>query len=71
MKFRKEKRQFIQIKMLVVQKQFQGHGHMRALISNAFELADKRVCRVSSPRMRNSKKISMFIWGWSLSTRER
>lgn len=42
MKFRKEKRQFIQIEMLAVQKQFQDQGHMRALISNAFELADKK-----------------------------
>lgn len=42
MKFRKEKRQFIQIEMLVVRKEFQGQGHMRELISNAFELADKK-----------------------------
>lgn len=42
MKFRKEKKQFIQIEMLAVRKQFQGQGHMRELISNAFELADKK-----------------------------
>lgn len=42
MKFCKEKRQFIQIEMLVVLKQFQGQGHMRALIHNAFELADQK-----------------------------
>lgn len=42
MKFRKKKRQFIQIEMLAIQKQFQGQGHMRALIGNAFELADKK-----------------------------
>lgn len=42
MKFRKEKRQFIQIEMLAIQKQFQGQGHMRALIGNAFELAEQK-----------------------------
>lgn len=42
MKLRKEKKDFIQVEMLAVQKQFQGQGYMRPLIENAFELADKR-----------------------------
>lgn len=42
MKLRKEKKDFIQVEMLAVRKQFQGQGHMRALIENAFELADKK-----------------------------
>lgn len=42
MKLRKEKKDFIQVEMLAVRKQFQGQGHMRGLIENAFELADKR-----------------------------
>ena len=41
-KFRKEKKQFIQVEMLVVRKQYQGQGYMRKLLGKAFELADKK-----------------------------
>lgn len=42
MKLRKAKKDFIQIEMLAVKKQYQGQGHMRPLIGNAFALADQR-----------------------------
>lgn len=41
-KFRKEKKQFIQVEMLAVRKQFQGQGHMRTLLNTAFELSDTK-----------------------------
>lgn len=42
MKFRKEKRPFIQVEMLAVRKKYQGQGHMRGLLENAFALARQK-----------------------------
>ena len=42
MSYRKGKKQFVQIEMLAVRKQYQGQGFMRPLIHQAFELADLR-----------------------------
>ena len=42
-RYRKEKRQFVQVELLAVRRQYQGQGHMRKLLDdNAFELADMR-----------------------------
>lgn len=41
-KLRKEKKQFIQVELLAIRKEFQGKGYMRSLINNAYELAAKK-----------------------------
>ncbi|MCM1524964.1 MAG: GNAT family N-acetyltransferase [Ruminococcus sp.] len=41
-KYRKEKKQFVQIELLAVKKEYQGRGFMRPLIETAFEIADKK-----------------------------
>ncbi|MBQ9609937.1 MAG: GNAT family N-acetyltransferase [Lachnospiraceae bacterium] len=41
-KYRDAKKQFVQIELLAVKKEYQGQGFMRPLVENAIELADKK-----------------------------
>ena len=41
-KYRSEKRQFVQIELLAIKKEYQGRGFMRPLVETAFEVADRR-----------------------------
>ena len=40
-KYRSEKRQFVQIELLAIKKEYQGKGFMRSLVETAFEVADR------------------------------
>ena len=40
-KFRKEKKDFVQVELLAIKKEFQGMGLMRRLVETAFEIADR------------------------------
>lgn len=40
-KHRSEKRQFVQIELLAIKKEYQGRGFMRPLVETAFEVADR------------------------------
>lgn len=40
--YRKEKKDFVQVELLAVKKEYQGQGFMRPLVETAEELADKR-----------------------------
>ncbi|MCR5148809.1 MAG: GNAT family N-acetyltransferase [Eubacterium sp.] len=40
-KYRKSKKQFVQIELLAVKKEYQGQGFMRPLVETAFEVARK------------------------------
>lgn len=40
--YRDAKKQFVQIELLAVKKEYQGQGFMRPLVENAIELADKK-----------------------------
>lgn len=40
-KYRSEKRQFVQIELLAIKKEYQGRGFMRPLVETAFEVADR------------------------------
>ena len=40
-KYRKEKKDFVQIELLAIKKEFQGKGFMRPLVETAFEIADQ------------------------------
>lgn len=40
-KYRKEKKDFVQVELLAIKKEYQGKGFMRSLVETAFEIADK------------------------------
>jgi len=40
-KYRKEKKDFVQVELLAIKKEYQGKGFMRPLVETAFEIADK------------------------------
>ena len=40
-RYRSEKRQFVQIELLAIKKEYQGKGFMRSLVETAFEVADR------------------------------
>lgn len=40
-KYRKEKKDFVQVELLAIKKEYQGKGFMRPLVETAFEIADE------------------------------